>query len=113
MALQRTLTVNAVTTGQNELENPSQQVINNNAPEEGGVDLQAGDVQVLVPQGTVSGVWIKPPPGSANAKTIRSIVGDSQSPPFTNTPVMYPCAPGGSFWIHSAGAEPGVKLVWF
>lgn len=114
MALQRTLQVNAITTGQNEQDFPSQQLINNNAPEEGSVDPPAGDVQVLVPAGvTVNGVWIKPPPNSTNAKTIRNQVGDSQSPPFTNQPVMYPCTAGGSFWLHSAGQEYGVKLVWF
>ncbi len=113
MALQRTTTITAVTTGQGEADYPSQQVVNNNAAEEGSVDLQAGDVQILVPANvTISAVWIKPPPNSTNAKTVRKLVGDSQSDTFTTAPIIYPATPGGSFYIHSAGAEYGVKLVW-
>lgn len=112
MALQNTLTIAAVITGQNDAEYPSQQTINTNAPPIGAAQLQAGDNQIVVPGGfTVGSVWIKPPPNSANNKKVRTIIGDTGSPVFTTSPIVYPVTAGGSFYINSAGQET-VELIW-
>jgi hypothetical protein len=112
MALQVVLTVAAVTTGQGDAETPSLQTINSNAPPKNAAGLLAGNNTIQVPSGyTVGSCWIKPPLNSANAKTVKAIPADTGSATFTNQPIIYPVAPGGTFIINSAGPET-VELIF-
>lgn len=114
MALQITLTVAAVITGQNDLMEPSQQLINANCSQLSEITLQAGNVVIQAPPVgfTVNGVWIKPPSNSTNSKILKQLVGDTGSAAFTSAMMMYPVVAGGSFVINSAGVET-CELIWF
>jgi len=78
----------------------------------GSITLAAGANTVTVPA-TAVGVTIVPPAGSANAKTLKGIAGDTGIllNPAVPTSLAFTAAGVATFVINSAGTET-VALLW-
>jgi len=85
---------------------------NTNAPPPSAAQLQAGNNQILVPQGfTCNVAFIRPPGNSTNAKTAKAVSGDTNTGSWTSAPIIYPVSGLTSFYIASAGTET-VEIDW-
>jgi hypothetical protein len=108
-----TTTISAVLVGAGDSDNISQANANANAPPPGFATLQAGNNTILVPPSTYTCtlVFLKPPSGSVNVKTVKGVSGDTGLANWTSQPLVIPVTAGGSFVITSTGVE-SVECVW-
>ena len=79
----------------------------------GSFTLAAGFNSIAVPA-TATGVWIVPPPGSANGKTLKGVTGDTGLAFGPATPIMlsFTAALIATIGITSVGIET-LSLFWF
>lgn len=100
------LTITGSMTGEGDTLTPRSTSTNGNAADPQPLALAPGNNLIQVPSGfQVGGVWLKPLATSTNVKNISKAAADNKSDNWTNLPIAYPCAPGGSFNIYSTGTE--------
>lgn len=86
--------------------NPSGSTQSQTAAPMTGYQLQPGANALLVPQGySVQKMKLVPPPGSTNAKTLKSVVGDTGFSGWTSADIDIPVTSGQQFVIVSTGTE--------